>query len=396
MMTLQLTKLPTVHVFVRHSSDCPHRDEPEAESFKRCRCRKHLRYRQNGQLHRIATGATTWADAERAKAELLAKLELAAFGKPVEVADQKSVREIADVFLAEVEQRGLGPDVPKKFRRLLDRLCSFCQRRNMGGLDAITLEHVLAFRAELWEFAKSGETRRNEQRRLRSFFRWCYAHDYIERIPSFFTDGNRMKIKDEREPTQPFEPEEMKNILAAVGKCDFSEKRAAQVHALILLMRWSMLSIIDATTLAKSELQRTGKKYRIVRRRIKTGVPVNVLIPKSVAEELLALPAESDQYFFWSGEGSAKSVAGHFTDYMKLAFDKAGIKNGHPHRLRDTGAVELLKQNVDIRVVSKALGHKSITTTERYYAPWNKAQQDLMDEKVEAAQQRMLKAAASA
>jgi hypothetical protein len=86
-----------------------------------------------------------------------------------------------------------------------------------------------------------------------------------------------MKIKDEREPTQPFEPQEMAKILAAVANCDFSTKRAAQVHALILLMRWSMLSIIDATTLAKSELQQTAKEYRIVRRRIKTGVQVNVL-----------------------------------------------------------------------------------------------------------------------
>ena len=49
------------------------------------------------------------------------------------------------------------------------------------------------------------------------------------------------------------------------------------------------------------------------------------------------------------------------------------------HRFRHTFAVELLKAEVDIRKVSKGLGHSSVTITEKYYAKWNKAQQDLLD-----------------
>jgi site-specific recombinase XerD len=47
--------------------------------------------------------------------------------------------------------------------------------------------------------------------------------------------------------------------------------------------------------------------------------------------------------------------------------------------LRHTFSVELLKAGVDIRKVSKALGHSSVTITERHYAKWNKAQQDILD-----------------
>ena len=46
---------------------------------------------------------------------------------------------------------------------------------------------------------------------------------------------------------------------------------------------------------------------------------------------------------------------------------------------RHTFSVELLKAGVDIRKVSRALGHSSVTITERYYAKWNKAQQDILD-----------------
>jgi integrase len=44
-----------------------------------------------------------------------------------------------------------------------------------------------------------------------------------------------------------------------------------------------------------------------------------------------------------------------------------------------TFAVELQKVSVDIRKVSRALGHSSVVITEKYYAKWNKAQQDILD-----------------
>jgi site-specific recombinase XerD len=50
--------------------------------------------------------------------------------------------------------------------------------------------------------------------------------------------------------------------------------------------------------------------------------------------------------------------------------------------------VELLKAGVDIRV-QKALGHSSLATTEKYYAPWNKAQQDIHNDNIRSARKNM-------
>jgi integrase/recombinase XerD len=48
----------------------------------------------------------------------------------------------------------------------------------------------------------------------------------------------------------------------------------------------------------------------------------------------------------------------------------AGIENGHPHRFRDTFAVELLKKGASLHTVQLLLGHTSIRTTEKHYAPF--------------------------
>jgi site-specific recombinase XerD len=53
--------------------------------------------------------------------------------------------------------------------------------------------------------------------------------------------------------------------------------------------------------------------------------------------------------------------------------------HAHPHRFRDSFATQLLDQGVDIRVVQKLLGHRSIKTTELHYAHHSDAQQKVLD-----------------
>ena len=69
------------------------------------------------------------------------------------------------------------------------------------------------------------------------------------------------------------------------------------------------------------------------------------------------------------------------------AFKNAKVwSDGHmiSHRLRATFAVDLLQKGVPLERVSKLLGHKSVTTTERHYARWVKERQDRLDRLVSA------------
>ncbi len=96
---------------------------------------------------------------------------------------------------------------------------------------------------------------------------------------------------------------------------------------------------------------------------------------------MLAAKNGNPGYFFISGEATPKGAVSTFDKMYRQVFETAGIKKPGQlsHTLRHTFAVELLKAGVDIRKVSKALGHSSVTITEKYYAKWNKAQQDILD-----------------
>lgn len=150
-----------------------------------------------------------------------------------------------------------------------------------------------------------------------------------------------------------------------------------RARALVLCLLYSGLRISDVALLRGSALEDSG---HLVLHTAKTGVPIKVLLHREAATALRALPAPGGNpaYFFWTGRGSvehcAKSLGRTITRLGRIADVHA-----HPHRFRDTFAVELLSNGADIRTVQLLLGNESVRTTEKHYAHFVAAHQALLD-----------------
>jgi len=176
----------------------------------------------------------------------------------------------------------------------------------------------------------------------------------------------------------PLSMNEMTALLAA------AEQRPRE-HAILLLLRYSGLAIMDAATLRRAAVKATGE---LVLRRAKSGELVTVALPDPVAAELDAVAAPSRDHFFWTGRSEPATAAKYWRAQLSGVAAAAGIERFHTHRLRDTFAVELLLAGVLIQDVSTLLGHSSVATTERYYAPWNLARRERLAEIVRKVHQR--------
>jgi integrase/recombinase XerD len=113
----------------------------------------------------------------------------------------------------------------------------------------------------------------------------------------------------------------------------------------------------------------------------KTGQPVWVPLPKIVLDALKECD-EGNEGYFWSGPGTLQTAQTKWQARLKKIFAIAGIPDGHSHRFRDSFAVALLEKGVSLETVSMLLGHTSIATTERHYAPWVKSRQTALEEAV--------------
>ena len=111
-------------------------------------------------------------------------------------------------------------------------------------------------------------------------------------------------------------------------------------------------------------------------RRAKSGELVICELPRPVAAELEGLE-DGREHFFWTGRARPGTVANYWRQRLAQIADKAGVQDFRTHRLRDTFAVELLLADVSIEDVSVLLGHSSVQTTERYYAPWDPLLEEL-------------------
>ena len=373
-------EVPQITVFVRHRANCSHRAN---EFYKRCDCRKHLRWSHDGKQHRRAAKSRTWLGADRFRREIEISFERAGTGKPVRPDEAVTVRQAVEVFLKDKEGQNMKANGVKKFRRELNRLVEFCDQRGRFFLQDVILPDLTEFRSGWNSIYPSSRTRKKVQERLRGFFRYAFNAGYVTKNPA----AAMSTIKSDATPTLPLEPAQYDKLLAAVPG-EFSDStKAKRVHAIVQCMRYSGLAISDAVGLQRELVRFDPKKkiHRIVTSRTKTGVDVSVPIPPAVAKEILSVPNGNPAYFFWStGNGKLESAVTNWQHDLRDLFHAAGLAKGHPHQLRDTAACEWLSAGVPLEEVSRLLGHDSIKTTEESYGAWVKSRQDRLDDLVMA------------
>jgi len=279
------------------------------------------------------------------------------------------VTDACERFLADCEARHLGPAQLGKYKLLIGELKKAFDGVPVSG---VSVDHLRSLR-ESWVL--SAITSRKKIERLRTFFKFCQESGWCHSNPA-----RALKPpKETHTPTLPFSDSEIEKIVWAIEIYPERPKgRRAQVRAFVNLLRYSGLRIRDAVTLSKEKIQ-DGKLLLYTQ---KTGTPVHIPLPKSVLNELGAIP--TTKFYFWSGNGDPKSAVADWQRSLSKLFSLAGVK-GHAHRFRDTFSVDLLKAGVPLESVSVLLGHTSIKTTEKHYAPWVKSRQISLEKSIEKA-----------
>ena len=383
---------PVITIFVRHSVNakdnkpCKYADD---EFSRRCDCRKHFRWTQNGVQYRRKAGTRSWEEAEEIKRQLQDELA----GRTPEVRPEDNVHpvsEAVDLFITDKKVQGVSAGVVSRYKSELGRFQAYCEKENAFTVARITRELLTGYASTWEEHYPSSNTRAAVRERLRSFLRYCFECRWLDRIPAV------PKVEADEPPTLPLSEAEYAHVLATIDSVRplrfdakgvtrlLSPETKTRLRALVQLMRWSGLAIQDAVKIRRADIIHENAKglYRVVVARQKTGTDVSVPIPTEVAEEVLAVPSPNPDYIFWNGKSKSRAQVTMWGGrYMRPLFEAAGVRSGHmvSHRLRDTFAVDLLQKGVPMEEVSKLLGHTSIRTTEKHYAKWMKGRQDRLD-----------------
>lgn len=267
-----------------------------------------------------------------------------------------TIAEACDAYLRDLEARNLAKSTRAAYRSLFRFLLRFAEEEDIRSLRE--LDRLLLRRwRESWTLRPS--TQRQRLMMLKKYFSHAVEEGWIEESPA----AGLRAPKCDSSPTLPLSVDEMRDLLAAAaGK--------PKERALVLLMRYSGLAIGDAVAVEKAAIDASGE---LVLRRAKTGSVVTVALPDFAVDALDSIARPDRRHYFWTGASDRDTAAKYWRNRLHPVAREAGVEDFQPHRLRDTFAVELLLADVSIQDVSTLLGHTSVVTTERYYAPWNRA-----------------------
>jgi site-specific recombinase XerD len=285
-----------------------------------------------------------------------------------------------------------------KPRGMMSMLIDFCNTNKVTYLSQVSPIMMEKWRQK-WHFKLSNSSSMAiSDGQVRKFFAWAHKMEMISKDPYCKLD----KFAKSDPVTLPLTSEEMKRLLAATdevkvwgvnAKSKDVKQVAYKVKTLILLQRWSGLSIIDAVTLPRTMLYENNA---VELSRTKTGEPVLTMVPAYVADMLRLMPNTHPGLFFWDGAKLKTSLVHEYSGYLRVVFDQAGISRDRSnggmtlsHRFRDTFAVEFLIVGGRIEDLSTLLGHRNILTTQRHYAAWVPARKERLLRIAEEAMAKM-------
>ncbi len=274
--------------------------------------------------------------------------------------------------------RGLSPHTTQSYRDSLALLLRYVAERSgrpvaMLDFDALGITEVIAFLAHLEEVRGNTVSTRNVRlAAIHAFFRYV-----AESRPDRLEQCQRiLAVPFKRTGTRPIEYLEYEEITAVLHAVDRSTRNGRRDYALVATLFNTGARVQEISDLQASDLQLTrpfharlfgkGRKERICPLWPETAA----MLSQHCVEQQIDLRSQAP--VFTNRDGLALTRFGiryilrKYFDQARATCPTLAKKRLHPHSIRHSTAVHLLKAGVDLVTISQWLGHASVNTTNRY------------------------------
>ncbi len=276
--------------------------------------------------------------------------------------------------------RGVSPNTIHSYRDAMKLLLQFVADQKKVSVSDLAIEdigteEVISFLDHLEKNRKNGVGTRNIRlAAIHSFFRYLGG-----RYPEHLDQSQRvLSIPFKRMTTATVEYLEFDEIIAVLQVIDRSRPSGRRDYALLALMFNTGARVQEILDLKASDLELAKPPSVRVhgkggKERICPIWPETAQVLREYLEEQGIDPRKPATVFTnHRGEpltrfGVRYILSKHFQKAAEIR-PSLGRKKLHPHSIRHSTAVHLLKSGVDISTIAHWMGHASINTTNRYTA----------------------------
>src|SRR3989338_6910716 len=245
----------------------------------------------------------------------------------------------------------------------IEQLVSFLEVLQKNKIYEVTREDIEAF---LGKMQRDGYTPKSISRKInstRTFYRFLKINEYVTDDPSLLVAHPTYQLAAPRILT----PTEYRALRDAA-------RNDARMFAIIEFLLQTGIRIGELAALKLSDVQKEGLRIAPAQKHPERIVPLNSRAKEALTKYMEVRPktptgGKSDHLFI-TKSGKAFLIR-NIRTAVERYFRLAEIKNAKVNDLRHTFVTHHLKHGVSLVLLSKILGHKRLSTTERYleYVP---------------------------
>ncbi|MGH7246113.1 MAG: tyrosine-type recombinase/integrase [Candidatus Levyibacteriota bacterium] len=241
----------------------------------------------------------------------------------------------------------------------IEQLLSYLDVQSKKVAEAVTKEDIEGFLAKL---TSEGYTPKSISRKInstRTFYRFLKTSDYVTEDPSLLVAHPQYTLAAPRILT----PTEYRALRDAA-------RNDARMFAVIELLLQTGIRIGELAELKLSDVTPEGLTIRPFEKHEQRIVPLNKSARDALERYLNARPNIQEERIFVTKSGRPFLIR-NIRTAVERYFRLAEIKNAKVNDLRHTFIAHHLKHGVSLVLLSKVVGHKRLSTTERYleYVP---------------------------
>lgn len=270
--------------------------------------------------------------------------------------NQGNLKQLQEQYTQSLMNEGKAHATVIAYSKDIEQLTEYLEKQNKPEAVLISSDDVEEFKASLKKRRYTGKSISRKINSIKSFFRYLVEKGVLQENPA------KTIVHPKYEQTPP----------RVLSKLEYRALRDAcrsdiRVFAIveILLQTGMRISELASMQLADVDFERNVISIQPQNSREGRKVPINVAAKKALQEYLQLRPRSREKTVFLT-----KTCRPFLVRNIRTAIDRyfrlAGIKDAKVNDLRHTFIVEQLKAGTPLVYVSQLVGHKRITTTEKY------------------------------
>ncbi len=236
----------------------------------------------------------------------------------------------------------------------IDQLITFLEELKKNHIHEVSKEDLDSF---LMQLGKNSYTPKSISRKLnstRTFYRFLKVNEYITDDPSLLVNHPRYELA----PPRILSPMEYRALRDAA-------KDDPRMFAVIEILLQTGIRIGELANLRLDDIQNDTLKILPYEKHEERLVPLNRPAKEALKRYLAIRPQSKNDRVFITKSGKPFLIR-NIRTAVERYFRLAEIKGAKVNDLRHTFVAHHIKHGVSLVMLSKILGHKRLSTTERY------------------------------